>query len=128
MKAPTLTQTRFANGIWEGTLSGTSGPLPIVEALHRTTALARVEVVPLPGKQGGFAVRVPIPATVLSEGVQTILLRLDGDVLAQVTIVAGVPLEEDVRAEISLLRAELELLKRSFRRHVTETEGKGQIS
>jgi hypothetical protein len=34
-----------------------------------------------------------------------------------------VPLEEDIRAEVSLLRAELDLLKRAFRRHCAETAG-----
>ncbi|MCX7287751.1 MAG: hypothetical protein NTW20_09380 [Rhodobacterales bacterium] len=128
MNAPTLTQTRLANGIWEGTLTGTTGAAPKVEALYQNMPLDGVELTPLPGKMGDFLVRVPIPATVLSEGVQTILLRLGDGVLAQVTIVAGTPLEDDLRAEIGLLRAELDLLKRAFRRHCAETAGEDQIS
>ena len=50
-------------------------------------------------------------------------MQAGGEVLASFTLVAGVPLEEDLRAEISLLRAELDLLKKAFRRHVTETAG-----
>jgi hypothetical protein len=30
-------------------------------------------------------------------------------------------LDEDIRAEVDLLRAELDLLKRAFRRHCSET-------
>ena len=41
--------------------------------------------------------------------------------LAQFTLVAGQPLDEDIRAELSLLRAELDLLKRAFQRHVRES-------
>ena len=123
MKAPTLTQTRFVNGMWEGVLAGTTDPAPVVDALHLDVALGGVEVIPLPGKSGSFSVRVPIPAKVLGEGVQTILLRFGGEALAHVTIVAGLPLEDDLRAEISLLRAELDLLKRAFRRHCAETVG-----
>jgi hypothetical protein len=123
MKALSLIQTRLANGIWEGILSSADNPAPMVEALHLDTDLGGVEVIPLPGKPRSYTVRVPIPATVLSEGVQSILLRAGGEVLAHVTLVAGVPLEEDLRAEIGLLRAELDLLKRAFRRHVAETAG-----
>ena len=52
---------------------------------------------------------------------QTVVLQVDGVVRGQFTVIAGVPLDEDVRAEISLLRAELDLLKRAFRRHCAET-------
>lgn len=128
MTPPTLTETRMANGVWEGRLSATAGPAPVIEARHQDRALDGVEVIPLPGKAGGFAVRVPLPVALLSTGVQTVLLQLDGAVLAQVTLVAGVPVEDDLRAEISLLRAELDLLKRAFRRHVAETAGTDQIS
>jgi hypothetical protein len=118
-----LNQTRIANGVWEGVLTGAAGDAPVIEALHSGRALEGIEVVPLPGKAGHFAVRVPIPAWALNEGAQTFVLRLNDDILAQFTLVAGVPLDEDIRAELSLLRAELELLKRAFRRHCAETSG-----
>jgi len=117
----TLTATRIAAGVWEGVLAGATGTVSVVEALHQEKALDGVEVAPLPGKPGQYVVKVPIPAAALNEGVQTFLLRVDGEVLAHFTVIAGVPLEEDLRAEISLLRAELDLLKRAFRRHCAET-------
>ena len=116
-----LSQTRIAHGVWEGVLTG-GGEAPVVEALHDGMALPGVEVAALPGDQG-HAVRVPLPGSILSEGVQTVLLRLGGEVLTQITLIAGLPSDEDLRAEVSLLRAELELLKRAFRRHCAETAG-----
>ncbi len=118
-----LTQTRIVNGVWEGVLTGAQGAGPGVEAWHQDRKLAGVRVTPVPGQEGSHAVEVPIPSWVVAEGVQTVLLRVGGEVLAQFTLIAGVPLEEDLRAEISLLRAELDLLKRAFRRHCAETAG-----
>lgn len=117
MTGPCLTQTRIAKGTWEGLLTG-AGAVPRIEALHDGTALPGVEVVALPE---GHAVRVPLPGTILSEGMQVVLLQLGGEVLARITLIAGLPPDEDLRAEVSLLRAELDLLKRAFRRHCAET-------
>ena len=68
---------------------------------------------------------VPIPTALLSDGVQTFLVRdpATGATLGHFTIVTGVPLEDDIRAEIDLLRAELDMLKKAFRRHCVETGG-----
>ena len=73
------------------------------------------------------AVRVPVPPDLLSEGVQTFLIRRKGGpeepVLTHFTIITGVAMEDDLRAEFDLLRAELDMLKRAFRRHCLETAG-----
>ena len=124
----TLTQTRIFEGWWEGVLSGAKEGVPAVEAWHQDRQLGEVEMQPMPGAAGQQVVRFAVPASILSEGVQTVLFRLGGEVLAQLTLIAGVPLEEDLRAEISLLRAELDVLKRAFRRHCAETAGSDQIS
>ena len=92
-----LTQTRIRGGVWEGVLTGAGGAPP--------------------------KLKVPIPAEVLSEGVQTLLVRHGSETLAHFTIITGVAMEDDVRAEIDLLRAELDMLKRAFRRHCLETMG-----
>jgi hypothetical protein len=117
-----LTQTRIAGGIWEGVLTG-SGKPDALEALHQGRRLEGLTVTPAPDAAEGHLVRLPIPAAILGEGVQTVLLQAGGDVLASFTLIAGAPLEEDLRAEIGLLRAELDLLKKAFRRHVAETAG-----
>ena len=66
----------------------------------------------------GIAVRVPIPAVLLSDGVQTVILSdaATGERLSSFAILAGDALSEDIRAEVDLIRAELDMLKSAFRR------------
>ena len=118
-----LTQTRVRAGVWEGILTGAGAEAPPLEVLHLERPLPGLTITPVPGRAGDFAVKVPIPAEVLSEGVQTFLFRLGADTLAHFTIITGVAMEDDLRAEIDLLRAELDMLKRAFRRHCLETAG-----
>jgi hypothetical protein len=124
----TLTQTRIAQGIWEGVLTGVTDAPPTIEARVQDRMIGTAELTALPGKPKSFAVRLPLPATVLNEGLQTVLFIAGEEVLAQFTILAETPLDPDLRAEISLLRAELDLLKRAFRRHCAEQPVKDQIS
>ncbi|MGV8988214.1 MAG: hypothetical protein ACOH2H_18240 [Cypionkella sp.] len=116
-----LTKTRIRSGHWEGILTGAEGK-PDLEVILLDEVLKGVSVTPVPGQVGAFAVRVPVPAEALNEGVQTFLIRSKGDdTLAHFTIITGVAMEDDLRAEIDLLRAELDMLKRAFRRHCVET-------
>lgn len=108
--------SRIAGGVWEATVIADAAP--VIEALHGGRAVEGATVEP--GPSGRYVVRVPIPAWVLNEGVQTILVQAGGERLAVITLVAGEPLDEDIRAEIGLLRAELDVLKRAFQRHVRE--------
>jgi hypothetical protein len=115
-----LTKTRIRAGVWEGVLTGGS---PNLRVVLQDTDLPGLSVTPIDGRPGELAVRVPIPAEVLSEGVQTFMIcdTASGAKLAHFTIVTGVALEDDIRAEVDLLRAELDMLKRAFRRHCLET-------
>jgi hypothetical protein len=113
-----LVQGRIVGGVWEGVVQADKAP--VVEALHMGRAVEGVEVKPVPGKSGQFSLRVPIPPWALNEGVQTFVVQAGGERIAEFTLVAGQPLDEDIRAEVSLLRAELDLLKRAFQRHVRE--------
>ena len=117
-----LTKTRIRAGVWEGVLTGVAGA-PHLEVLLLEQLVPGVSVVAVDGKPGAWAVQVPIPADALSDGVQTFLIREAGtaETLAHFTIITGVAMEDDVRAEIDLLRAELDMLKRAFRRHCLET-------
>ena len=117
-----LTKTRIRAGIWEGVLNG-SDTAPDLEVLLLEQVLPGVTVTAIPDRPGNWAVRVPIPAEVLSDGVQTFLIRSKptGETLAHFTIITGVAMEDDMRAEVDLLRAELDMLKRAFRRHCVET-------
>lgn len=119
-----LTKTRILEGFWEGVLSGAEGQ-PTLEVTLLERPIPGVTVQPLPERAGEWAVRVPIPADALSEGVQTFLIREVGAAatLAHFTIITGVAMEDDMRAEVDLLRQELDMLKRAFRRHCLETMG-----
>jgi hypothetical protein len=119
-----LVKTRLRAGVWEGVLTGATSQ-PSLEVLHLESPLSGVAVTQIAGQPGTFAVRVPIPVTALSEGVQTFLIRdaASGDQLGHFTIITGVAMEDDIRAEMDLLRAELDMLKRAFRRHCLETLG-----
>ncbi len=122
MTSATLTKTRIRAGLWEGILSGPATQ-PALEVTLLEHTFPGVQVQPLPGKPGDWMVKVPIPAEALNDGVQTFLIRdtARGETLAHFTIVTGVAMEDDIRAEIDLLRAELDMLKRAFRRHCLET-------
>ncbi len=122
MPVPVLTKTRIRAGVWEGVLSNAAA-LPDVEVRLLEQVLPGVTVMPVPERTDSWAVRVPIPAEVLSEGVQTFLIRdvTRGETLAHFTVITGVAMEDDLRAELDLLRAELDMLKRAFRRHCLET-------
>ena len=119
-----LTKTRIRAGVWEGVLTG-AGTAPRIEAQHLGQPVPGLTVTPLPDRAGDHAVRLPIPADLLSDGVQTFALRdaATDTTLAHFTIVTGVALEQDIRAEVDLLRAELDMFKRAFRRHCLETMG-----
>jgi hypothetical protein len=118
----TLTKTRIRNGVWEGVLTGAAAQ-PALQVMLLEAPLPGLSVQAVPGRSGDWLVRVPIPAEVLSEGVQTFLIRdaVSGLTLAHFSIITGVAMEDDLRAEIDLLRAELDMLKRAFRRHCLET-------
>ena len=118
----TLTQTRILEGVWEGILSGRP-TTPALAVRLNGAEVAGLTATAVPDRPGDWAVRLPIPAAALSEGVQTFLIldRATGLKLAHFTVITGVAMEDDLRAEVDLLRAELDMLKRAFRRHCLET-------
>jgi hypothetical protein len=95
-----------------------------IEAVHDGRVIAAARLVH--SEDGtGTRVSVEFPVEILSDGVQVVSLcsTVTGAVLDRVTFLAGDVLEDDVRAEIMLLRDELEMLKRAFRRHVSAQVG-----
>ncbi len=120
-----LVKTRIQGGIWEGVLTGASGDTaPDLQVTHLGQRAGSAAVMADPDRAGAWHVKVAIPPDLLSDGVQTFLISdaADGETLASFTIVTGEPLEDDIRGELELLRAELDLLKRAFRRHCVETQ------
>lgn len=119
----TVTKTRLMQGIWEGVVTGAApGTRPQIAVTHLDQ--------PVPGAdlqegsaQGAWVLRIPIPAALLADGLNTFLIRDagTGETLASCAILAGEALADDIRVEVDLLREELDLLKRAFRRHCLET-------
>ncbi|WP_342585416.1 hypothetical protein [Ruegeria sp. ANG-S4] len=109
----TLTPTRFENGLWEGHI--TSDTEPRVRAVYLGDAVSDIELI---RDTDGWTLRVPVPASAVSEGVHSIIIQdLETNArLADFTIIAGDPAADDLRGEVALLRAELDMLKRAFRR------------
>ena len=105
-------------GVWTGEL--VEGSAKNIQVLHNGHRLEGVELSPLPDR-GSQHIKVPIPASAISDGVQTFVVQDEtGHTLTQFTILAGDVLAQDLRAEVDLLRAELDLLKQAFRRHCGE--------
>ena len=119
-----LTKTRLIQGVWEGVLSGGPGGTwqPKIEVTHLERPLQGVEVTE-DRELRHWMIRVPVPAALIADGVQTFLIRNaeSGETLQSFAILAGEALAEDIRAEMNLLREELDMLKRAFRRHCVET-------
>ena len=118
----TLTKARLSGGVWTGILTGHDGDAaPKLKLTHKGDALPGLATVRQ--DDGSWLVDAPVAIDRLADGVQTFVIS-DADsaaVLASFAFVSGEALAEDIRAEMDLLRDELDMLKRAFRRHCVET-------
>ena len=124
MSAYSLTKTQFREGLWQGLLAaripGAGAPEILVTLLDKPV---RGVVVHETDEADRWQLDIPVPPEAVGDGVQTFLI-LDGssdEVLDSFTLISGEALGDDIRAEVDLLRAELDMLKRAFRRHCVET-------
>lgn len=119
-----LTKTRLFEGVWEGFLTSASmdNLQPELEVTHLNEPVLGLQLTE-DRENGHWVVRIPVPLETLSDGVQTFVIRekRSGEVLNSFAILAGEALGDDLRAEVTLLREELDMLKRAFRRHCVET-------
>jgi len=124
MSELTVTKTRMRNGVWEGIVTGNGdkGARPDIRVSHLDASVAGVTLTEELEK-GHWILRIPIPTEAITDGVQTFVVYDSGDQskLADFTLIAGEAVADDMRAELELLRAELDMLKRAFRRHCLET-------
>lgn len=120
-----LVKKQIINGRYVGALrtNGKGLETPVLEMLHLGSVVGEVSVKPVGKKGNEWQVEAEIPQEFLIDGVQTFLFVFEGktEILDKFSIVTGEPLEDDLRAEIELLRSELDMLKRAFRRHCMET-------
>lgn len=124
MSAFSLTKTRFREGLWEGLLTAVENGAaqPEISVTLRDMPVRGVTLTDAK-EAGRWVIQIPVPVEAVGEGVQTFLISdANADVvLDSFTLIAGDMLGDDIRAEVDLLRAELDMLKRAFRRHCLET-------
>ena len=121
----TLTKTRIQAGIYEGVLKVDADVdyVPDIGAYFAEQPVGELTLQPDGTEIATWYVRLALPADVLTDGIQTFILvdNLTEATLDSFTIITGEPLDDDLRGEIDLLRAELDMLKKAFRRHCLET-------
>ena len=117
-----VTKIKLEGGIWQGIVSGSGDSEPQLSVTHLETPVPDVTLIAAE-EAGGWLLRIPVPADAIADGVQTILIteKETGTCLESFSLIAGEALGEDLRAEVDVLRAELDMLKRAFRRHCVET-------
>ncbi|MEQ8367391.1 MAG: hypothetical protein RIB61_11840 [Roseicyclus sp.] len=123
MEDETLIRVRLSGGRYEGIL--TTGTPAGVEAVHEGSVVAVATLAADDLRPDTYRIALDLPAHLIGEGVHVVNIRSAGSgaVLDRVTLMAGAELDEDIRAELALLRDELEMLKRAFRRHCAEAAG-----
>ena len=114
-----LTRTQIRGGVYQGVLkrNGRIRREPQLELRLLDADLGTLNLTPDPEQSSTWNVMARIPTSAITEGIQTFILRdpVSGEMLDSFAIISGNPVEEDLRAEMALLRAELEMLKRAFR-------------
>lgn len=120
-----VTKRRLIEARWEGVVSGKDGQR-LEETPRIAVTLDEKQVLGVSlgkGEDGLWELAVPIPAEAISDGLRTVLIQdsATGEVLESISLLAGEALDDDLRAEVDLLRQELDMLKRAFRRHCVET-------
>ena len=121
----------LSDGRWGGLLHAKAAPGRVL-LVHEGQAVAQADVVA--AGDDLWRVMVTLPPSVLRDGTQSLLLVTDAggakapddaalpgsDVLARLVLIAGRALDHDLQAEVALIRVELDLLKREFRRLATD--------
>lgn len=122
MSTMELTKTKLMQGVWQGLITQSGDTPPEVEVTHQGVVVDGVTLIENPDT-GNWLLSIPIPAEAIADGVQTLIVqdKNAGEKIGQVTLIGGEALGDDIRAEMDLLRAELDMLKRAFRRHCLET-------
>ena len=118
----TIIHSEMRDGIWNGVVSGPKdGNQPDIEisCLDRVLDGVSLEDQGL----GVWKLSFPVPADLLSDGVQILVVteKSSGTRIGNYPIISGQSLEDDFRVEVELLRAEVELLKKTLRKHCSET-------
>lgn len=120
-----VTKRRLIQARWEAVISRVDGAA-ISEAPKFSVLLDGKQLLGITyksGEDGAWEMTVPVPAEAVADGIRTIVI-LDSETdecLASISLLSGEALDDDLRAEVDLMRQELDMLKRAFRRHCVET-------
>ena len=122
MSTLTLTPIKMRRGVWEGIISNSADGVPTISVTHLNKAVPNFELTEKK-EENLWLLQIPIPQDAIADGVQTFVISdtMDDTRLGHFTLIAGEALGDDMRVEVELLRAELDMLKRAFRRHCVET-------
>lgn len=124
MSKPILERISFANGRWHGILRGVpQDSAPIVWVALDGQRIS--DIIPTPTGSGSeWNVVYDIGSDALNEGILTLHFGIDGnnDILSSFVVFVGDASTDHLLAEVKLLRAELDFLKRSFRKYVVDAE------
>lgn len=123
MQRAKIINARLRAGLWTAELTEAGPDQPQLAAHFAGQALAP-PAASYDDASGSWHLRLALPAGMISEGVQTLVISDAKErMLARLTLIAGDIAEDDLLAEISSLRAELELLKSAFRQSQHGEEG-----
>lgn len=121
MTKMTLTKTGLTGGTWHGTLTGAGDEQPRLEVTHLGQAIEGLQLTQ-DTTGDAWTVKIPIPAHLINDGLQTFVISdAQGQTLNSFAFLAGDALADDIRAEVDLLRSELDLLKKAFRQHCQDS-------
>ena len=115
-----LDKIDFSNGIWRGLLTVAQGSTtPELRVELNGTLIADTTITDVPS-ECEWIINIPIPRHAIGDGVYTFTIFIDDDKvpIASFCMTAGRAMEYDLQAEVALLREELEILQRAFRRHI----------
>lgn len=113
-------QSQIADGVWSVVL-GEQSARPDVSCTYLGQIVQGLDVSQT--DDGHWVANCPIPSAALSDGVHSLCLHSqDGlEPICDVTLVFGNALANDIRAEVNLLRDEVDLLKRALRRFASNS-------
>ena len=122
----TLEKTLLKGGIYRGILAHKGRakvPVPELEATHDGAEI-ELTVSPIEGTANQHEVAVTLPARLISDGVNTVVLSIRGETtpLASFAVIGGDAVPDDLAQDVALLRAELDMLKRMVRRTARDAD------
>lgn len=118
-------ELEFNNGLWQGLITGVlpnSDHLPMFDVTLHGEPVDTFQVCQSQDTDE-LHLHISIPPSAVGAGAHSFVIteHEKSEVLARFTLIGGDLVDQDLRAEIDLLQAELDLLKRAFRRHYAES-------